>query len=61
MSYIKELVHHCHDIKSFETDQKHTRCSGCGNYGMVNALMNAIALEGHKPHEVVVAFDVGCS
>lgn len=61
MTYINELVDHCHDIKSFETDQKHTRCSGCGNYGMVNALMQAIALEWHKPHEVVVAFDVWCS
>lgn len=61
MSYVNELISHCGDITSFETDQKHTRCSGCGNYGMVNALMQAIALEGYKPHEVVVAFDVWCS
>lgn len=44
-----------------ETEQVHTRCSGCGNYGILNALMSAIALEWYEGHQVILANDVGCS
>ena len=42
----------------FETHQKHTWCSGCGNYGILNAIMLGLAQEGIAPHKVAWANDV---
>ncbi len=61
MSFLSEASSHANDYLDFETTQKHTRCSGCGNYGILNALMMAVTLEGYKPHEIILACDVGCS
>lgn len=61
MSYAKLIEKVAQTYLAMETTQKHTRCSGCGNYGILNALMSAIALEGYKPHEVILANDVWCS
>jgi len=61
MSHLSQLEEHAAQYLDFETTKKHTRCSGCGNYGILNALMSAITLEGHKPHEIILACDVGCS
>lgn len=61
MTFSQELLAHKDGIASLETDQKHTRCSWCGNYGILNAMMSAIALEWHHPHEVILALDVWCS
>jgi len=61
MSFSQDLLRNKETVLKLETDQKHTRCSGCGNYGILNAMMNAIALQGHKPHEVILALDVWCS
>lgn len=44
-----------------ETDQVMTWCDDCGNYGIQKALFQALTLEGRKPSETIVAYDVGCS
>lgn len=46
---------------SYETEQKHTWCSGCGNYWILNALMRAVALEWINRHEMILVNDVGCN
>ncbi len=61
MSYISELEKVEDVYVDLHTHQKHTRCSGCGNYGILNAVMRSIALEWYKPHEVIIANDVWCS
>jgi 2-oxoglutarate/2-oxoacid ferredoxin oxidoreductase subunit beta len=61
MSFIQEITEKATRYLDLETPQKHTRCSGCGNYGILNALMMALALEDKAPHEVILACDVGCS
>ncbi len=61
MTYTKDIAQAAKKYLALETSQKHTRCSGCGNYGILNALMSAIALEGYAGNEVILANDVGCS
>lgn len=36
-------------------------CPGCGDYGVLWALENALAAYGRPPHEVVVVSGIGCS
>ena len=48
-------------IVDFETDKKITWCGNCGNYGIVNALMRAIALEGLEREDFMLCYDVGCN
>jgi len=45
MSYTDLISKAAKQYLELETSQTHTRCSGCGNYGILNALMSAIALE----------------
>lgn len=45
----------------FETDKKITWCSNCGNYGIQNALMRALVLEGIARKDVMMCFDIGCN
>lgn len=61
MTLINQLQDHAEEYLQLETPQKHTWCSGCGNYGILNALMSAITLEGYEPHQVILANDVGCN
>lgn len=61
MSYITDLQEHQKTFVDLQTHQKHTWCSGCGNYGILNAVMRAIALEWYASHEVIIANDVWCS
>lgn len=37
-----------------------TWCSGCGNYGILNALKMALAEQGFEPHQVVIFSGIGC-
>lgn len=60
-SHINNLISHSDDFAKLESDLKHTRCSGCGNYGILNATMRAIALQWYQPHEVIFVYDVWCS
>jgi len=61
MSQIQNLSEKVKEFLSYETGQKHTWCSGCGNYGILNSITRALVLEGYKPHQVALAFDIGCS
>ena len=45
----------------YDSEQKMTRCSSCGNLGIFTALKKALTAQWLKPHEVVIAFDVWCS
>jgi len=36
-------------------------CPGCGDFGVLTALQNALFELGRKPHEVVVVSGIGCS
>lgn len=47
--------------RDFMTDVKPTWCPGCGNFGMWTALCQALAELGLEPHQVMMAFDIGCS
>lgn len=61
MSQCQSVAGCADKILELETPQNHTRCSGCGNYGILNALMRAIALEGIERHRMVLVNDVGCN
>ncbi len=45
----------------FEGKNKHTWCSGCGNYGIIASVKRALALEGYEPHNLMMCYDVGCN
>jgi 2-oxoglutarate ferredoxin oxidoreductase subunit beta len=36
-------------------------CPGCGDYGVLSALEDALAMHGRPPHEVVLVSGIGCS
>ncbi len=40
---------------------KPTFCPGCGNYGIMSALKQALAELNLPPHKVVISYDVGCN
>ena len=61
MSYTSDLASLAPVLHSFDSDEKHTRCSGCGNYGILNAIKRAVTLSGYHHHEVIFACDVGCN
>lgn len=57
----KNLVKLAGDVVQYDTDKKITWCGNCGNYGIRNALMRALALEGMGRNDFVVCYDVGCN
>ncbi len=61
LTILNQLANHASDIAAFETDKKITWCSNCGNYGIQNALERVLALEGLKPQDFLLCFDVGCN
>ncbi|MBP6880151.1 2-oxoacid ferredoxin oxidoreductase [Candidatus Saccharibacteria bacterium] len=46
---------------SFASKNLYTWCTNCGNYGIFGAVKNALTQENKKPHEVLLAFDIGCN
>lgn len=48
------------EYMAYESPQVSTWCSACGNYGIQKAVERALVLEGIKPHEAVMVFDIGC-
>jgi 2-oxoglutarate/2-oxoacid ferredoxin oxidoreductase subunit beta len=61
MTYFQELTTHATTYTEFDVVQKHTRCSGCGNYGIINAIKSAITLSWYQHDEVIFACDVWCN
>jgi len=45
---------------AYEGTEIITWCSGCGNYGIQNALERALVLEGVKPDQTLFCYDIGC-
>jgi len=60
-SQLQELESKVKEYLSFESPNIHTWCSGCGNFGIFNALVRALVLENIEPHECLLCFDVGCN
>ncbi|MCC6783920.1 MAG: 2-oxoacid:ferredoxin oxidoreductase subunit beta [Planctomycetes bacterium] len=47
--------------KDFKSDQDVRWCPGCGDYSILNAVQQAFAELGKKPHEVAIVSGIGCS
>jgi 2-oxoglutarate ferredoxin oxidoreductase subunit beta len=45
----------------YETDNLHTWCTSCGNYGINGALRRALSEKEIEPKDVVLVFDIGCN
>lgn len=48
-------------LKDFKSSVDPIWCSGCGDFGVLQALQRALADLGRPPHEVVVVSGIGCS
>ncbi len=44
----------------FDSGQKPVWCPGCGDYGIMAALKQALTSLGLRPHEVVIVSGIGC-
>ena len=48
-------------LKQFRVDYANDWCPGCGDFGILGALQQALAGMGRRPHEVVLVGGIGCS
>jgi len=48
-------------IDEYKSDEKPTWCPGCGDFGVLNAIYNALKTKGYAPEEVVAVSGIGCS
>jgi 2-oxoglutarate ferredoxin oxidoreductase subunit beta len=48
------------DIKDYASPVRPTWCTGCGNFGIWNALKKALAESGLAPHQVMLVSGIGC-
>jgi 2-oxoglutarate/2-oxoacid ferredoxin oxidoreductase subunit beta len=48
-------------IESYKSDEKPTWCPGCGDFGVLNALYNAVRTKGWEPKDIVLVSGIGCS
>ena len=60
-SNLNTLLSKADNYLKFESKNKHTWCSGCGNYGIIAAMKRALTLEGFEPSNVMMCYDVGCN
>jgi len=49
------------DPKAFKSDLKPIWCPGCGDYGVLAALLRALGAIGRPAHEVAFVSGIGCS
>lgn len=61
MSDFNLLVSKSKELNAFEGKEKHTWCSGCGNFGIITALKRALVLREISPQNALLCYDVGCS
>jgi 2-oxoglutarate ferredoxin oxidoreductase subunit beta len=47
-------------VKSYANEQKPTWCPGCGDYGIMAALKQALVSLGIHPHQVAIVSGIGC-
>ncbi len=48
------------DVRDFYVPIRPTWCTGCGNYGIWNAVKRALAELDLKPHQVAIISGIGC-
>src|SRR5258708_5742974 len=48
-------------IEEYKSDEKPTWCPGCGDFGVLNALYNAMRNKGWDPKDIVLVSGIGCS
>ncbi len=58
---LTDLQAKMNEYAAFESPQVHTWCSGCGDLGILSAIIRALVLENIRPHECLLCFDVGCN
>jgi 2-oxoglutarate ferredoxin oxidoreductase subunit beta len=58
---ISALIQQSNLLTKYDSKNKHTWCSGCGDYGILSAIKRALTLENIQPHNAVMCFDVGCN
>lgn len=46
---------------SYESPEKLTWCGGCGDYGIRNALLQALTLENIRQDQLLLCYDIGCN
>jgi 2-oxoglutarate ferredoxin oxidoreductase subunit beta len=49
------------EVQRYESEVKPTWCPGCGDFGVLRALLKAVAELKIPPHELVVVSGIGCS
>ena len=47
-------------VKDYANDLRPTWCTGCGDYGIWNALKRAFVKAGLEPHQVIMVTGIGC-
>lgn len=58
---LQQLAEKADAFEKWKTEKVITWCSNCGNFGIFNALMRAMALEDLTMRDVALCFDVGCN
>jgi 2-oxoglutarate/2-oxoacid ferredoxin oxidoreductase subunit beta len=48
-------------LDDYKSDEKPTWCPGCGDFGVLNGLYNAMRTKGYQPKDIVVVSGIGCS
>jgi len=48
-------------VDDYKSDEKPTWCPGCGDFGVLNALYNAMREKNYDPKDVVLVSGIGCS
>lgn len=50
-----------HTVDDYKSSEKPTWCPGCGDFGVLNALYNALREKNYEPKDVVLVSGIGCS
>src|SRR5256714_4559701 len=48
-------------VEDYKSGVKPTWCPGCGDFGVLNAVYNALRAKGYAPQDVVLVSGIGCS
>jgi len=48
-------------LKQLRVDYANDWCPGCGDFGILGSVQQALAAMGRKPHETVIVGGIGCS
>ncbi len=48
-------------IEDYKSGEKPTWCPGCGDFGVLNAVYNALRAKNYDPKDVVLVSGIGCS